>query len=849
MRDLINSLFEPSARSLIRKVRAAEKRMRSLTDGGLRVRTDAFRERLERGESLASLVPEAFACVIVAAERTVGMRHFDVQIQGGVELARGRIVEMKTGEGKTLVATLPAYLHALAGKGVHIVTVNDYLASRDAEWMAPIYELLGLTVGCVQEQMGADRLEEIRQRRAANACDITYVTNAELVFDFLRDNLAFHPSEIVQRGVHFAIVDEVDLLLIDEAQTPLIISGPGQGDETSIRQADAAVRGLDEGRDYKADHRSRAVALTDKGLAAIEAVLDIGSLTDPQNLAWAHAVYQALQAHGIYERDVEYIIENAEIHIVDEHTGRVSADKRYSNGLHQALEAKEGVPIQDEDLTLAKTSYQYYFRAYPVLSGMTGTAWSEREELRKTYFRKVVRIPTHKEMIREDYERVALLTTPEKHVAVVAEIEETRDLGRPVLVGTVSVEESERLSAMLDSRGIPHAVLNARQHDDEAAVIAQAGRVGAVTISTNMAGRGTDIVLGGNPRFLAAEQGGTSEDEREAALERFREQCNEEHERVVAAGGLHVIGTAEHESVRLDNQLRGRAGRQGDPGTSSFYVCLEDPVYRRFGQKKVLPRLWDLLDDHPTGEEISETAVLAALNELRRKVEVENEAVRLDVLKYDAVIHDRREAIWGWRRSLLKTQHADEWKSSCRDVIEDLLQRLDEDFERVSESASEKVESPSSREKWRELLGLVYGWLPMPELERDPADASQAVDALHERYLARFGGETDTLLIEWERMSLLGIIDSLWPQYLNDLERVEEGIWMRSFAQQDPFVEFRREAAQMYGALMKDIELNALRGWLSVQSSGSLGVEITLSGGPETSPATSPLETRRTRRR
>ncbi len=848
MLDFLNNFFEPSARATIKKVRAAEERMRKLTDGGLRVRTDSFRERLQRGESLASLLPDAFACVIVAAERTVGMRHFDVQIQGGVELARGRIVEMKTGEGKTLVATLPAYLHALSGDGVHIVTVNDYLASRDAEWMGPIFELLGLTVGCVQERMGADRRDETRLRRAEYGCDITYVTNSELVFDFLRDNLAFHPDEIVQRGFNFAIVDEVDLLLIDEAQTPLIISGPGRDDPTQIRQADAAVRGLDVGRDYKTDHRRRAVALTDSGIVAIEETLGVGSLTDTQNLPWAHAVYQSLQAHGIYERDIEYIVEGDEIHIVDEHTGRVSPDKRFSNGLHQALEAKEGVTIQDEDLTLAKTSYQYYFRTYPGLSGMTGTAWSEREELRKTYFRKVVRIPTHERMIREDYERVVFLTMGEKHEAVLNEIEEMCGRGRPILVGTVSVEESERLSVLLIDRDVPHSVLNARHDQDEASIIAQAGRPGAVTISTNMAGRGTDIMLGGNPRYLAAEIAELGTEEHRDALERFGEECSELHEQVVESGGLHVIGTGEHESVRLDNQLRGRAGRQGDPGSSSFYVCIEDPVYRRFGQKKVLPHLWDHLEDHGEDEEITDPMVLSALNELRRKVEVENQAIRLDVLKYDAVIHDRREAIWGWRRDLLEAQEPEDWKSKGRTLIEDLLQRLEEELDSELERSAEEKGTPTSRQKWNDIIGRVYGWLPAPNGETSPAQLSQAADVVHARYLDRFGGEMDRFLIEWERMSLLGIIDQLWPQYLNDLERVEEGIWMRSYAQQDPFVEFRREAAVMYGGLMRDIELNALRGWLSVASSGELTVEVTPVGPFELSPTTVPRQSRRTRR-
>ena len=864
MPGFFRSLFEPSGKSVLKQVRRREERLRELTDDQLRVVVDGVRERLRAGEDALSEMAEVFAAVVVASERTLGMRHFDVQILGGVELARGRVVEMKTGEGKTLVATLPATLHALSGQGLHVVTVNDYLARRDAEWMGPIYELLGLSVGVIQETMGGSRLEELEARQVAYGCDITYVTNSELVFDSLRDNLAYRPAEVVQRGHWYAIVDEVDLLLIDEAQTPLIISGPGRDDPTLIRQANAAVARLTPDRHWKADHKTRSAYLTEAGLDRVQRRLKSGSLYAPENLPWAHAVYQALQGHAIYERDVEYIVAGDEIHIVDEHTGRVSPEKRYSNGLHQALEAKEGVTIKSEDLTLAKTSYQYFFRGYTGLGGMTGTAWSEREELRKTYHLKVVRIPTHKPMIREDFERVVYLTLEEKREAVEAEIAEAHEAGRPALVGTVSVEESEALAARLRRLGIDHEVLNARLHEREAEIVAQAGRAGAVTISTNMAGRGTDIQLGGNAEALAAEEAEPGSVAYQEALARAEAVVAAEREQVLVAGGLLVVGTGEHESVRIDNQLRGRAGRQGDPGGSVYYVSLEDPVYRRFGQKKVLSALLAELEDHPEGEQVDDPAVLAVLEELRRKVEVENQAVRQEVFKYDSVVHDRRERIWGWRRSLLGTQERDQWLESTRDMIRDLLERLDEELEVEVEEGEGK---PTARQRWEAILRRVLGWLPAEELdEAAVVELDQAVELLFDRYQRRLDTPAADAVLGWERQVLLDVIDLLWPQYLNDLERVEEGIWMRSFAQIDPFVEFRKEAAVMFGQLLRDIEIDVLRAWLSVEvveADGEAGAELPaatlrleadLPGASERGPVDDPFgragpARRRTRRR
>ena len=816
MWSFLRSVVKPSVRALLRKVRRWEADWQHLSDHELRGKTDEFRNRLADGDEIFELLPEAFACVVLVAERTVGMRHFDVQVQGGIELAKGNVVEMKTGEGKTLVATLPAYLHALAGHGVHIVTVNDYLARRDAEWMGPIYDALGLSVGVIQERMGSSRVREISSRRAAYACDVTYVTNSELVFDSLRDNLASHPEEIVQRGHHFAIVDEVDLLLIDEARTPLIISGRGDDNISLIRKVDALIRSLDQGQDYEVDERHRSAFLTERGRNRVESALGVGSLHDVTNLAWTQAIYQALQAYGVYRRDIEYIVTDGEIHIVDEHTGRVSPEKRYSNGLHQAIEAKEGVAIRNENHTLAKTSYQFFFRGYAGLCGMTGTARSEHEEFRKIYQLKVVSVPTNKPMIREDYERIVYVTMEEKLRAVIEEIIDAHESGRPVLVGTVSVRESEALSARLKIHGVKHNVLNARHHEHEAVLIARAGIMGSVTISTNMAGRGTDIVLGGSPQALTDEIEQEEGLNREQALALAEARCAEERARILEAGGLLVVGTGEHDSVRIDDQLRGRSGRQGDPGSTVYFVSLEDPVYQKFGQKAVLPALFDALAGHPGDEPVEAPTVVAALTELRRKVEVENEAIRLNVFKYDAVVHDRRERIWGWRRKLLTTQEQEAWTESVGDLIDDLLARLEEEAE-LAEAEAGTAGRSTARERWESILCSVLGPLPSSDL-RDTVivERQHAVDILFERYLARHAALVAAAITDWERLVLLNIIDELWTQYLHDLERVEDGIWMSSYAQRDPFVEFRKEAAVMFGQLLRDIEINALRTWLSL---------------------------------
>ncbi|MBW2454058.1 MAG: preprotein translocase subunit SecA, partial [Deltaproteobacteria bacterium] len=559
-----------------------EPSLRQLSDAALQAQSQTMGERVREGTTLDALQVEAYALVREASRRTLGLRHYDVQLLGGMVLHAGRIAEMRTGEGKTLVATLPAYLNALTGQSVHIVTVNDYLAQRDAEWMGPLYRFLGLTVGVILEEMGSDETEECRNRQAAYACDITYGTNHEIAFDYLRDNLATEPEGIVHRGFHYAIVDEVDFLLVDEARTPLIISGPGREDLGHFRRVDQTVRQLHEGLHFVVEPKTRTASLSEVGFDAVSMGLEVDNLCDLEHVELFHAVHQSVLAHGVFKRDVDYIVEDDEVLIVDEFTGRVSEDKRYANGLHQAIEAKEQVAVKAEDRTLAKVTYQTFFGRYHKLAGMTGTAWSERREFEQTYGRDVQVIPSHEPVVRRDYQDIVFVTLREKHEAVVDEILDRRARGQPVLVGTTSVRESEQLSRLLEDAGVPHSLLNAKNHQAEAPIIAQAGRQGAVTISTNMAGRGTDIVLGGNPEMVAqGDRCGSG------GLDELRQECARDREVVVAARGLHVIGTARHESVRIDNQLRGRAGRQGDPGSSQFFVSLDDELWKKFGREQI----------------------------------------------------------------------------------------------------------------------------------------------------------------------------------------------------------------------------------------------------------------------
>ncbi|MCL6506183.1 MAG: preprotein translocase subunit SecA, partial [Bryobacteraceae bacterium] len=699
---------------IVAAINDLEPRIRALSDEELARKTIEFKERLAQGATLDDLLIEAFAVVREAARRTLNMRHFDVQLIGGIVLHQGKIAEMKTGEGKTLVATLPAYLNALEGKGVHIVTVNDYLAKRDAEWMGKIYRFLGLTVGVIVHDL------DDRQRREAYACDITYGTNNEFGFDYLRDNMKFRLEDCVQRGHNYAIVDEVDSILIDEARTPLIISGPSEESTDKYYKVDRIIPKLIRGEviegkepgekyftgDYTVDEKHRSVALTDEGFEKAARLLGLKSLWDMETIEWKHHVEQALKAHVLFHRDKDYIVKDGQVIIVDEFTGRLMPGRRWSDGLHQAIEAKEGVKIERENQTLATITFQNYFRLYKKLAGMTGTAETEAAEFNKIYNLEVVVIPTNKPLIRKEYEDVVYRTEEEKWRNVAKEIKACQERGQPVLVGTISVEKSEKLSAILKRMGVKHEVLNAKHHEREAYIIAQAGRKGAVTVSTNMAGRGTDILLGGNPEFMAkeaclkdklAEQIPESQwkflpDEQfyyfqhlghyyrvprarwDEIYGKFKEQCDREHDEVVALGGLHIIGTERHEARRIDNQLRGRAGRQGDPGSSRFYLSLQDDLLRIFGGDRIqnLMLRLGMEEDVP----IESRLITKRIAKAQQAVEAQNFAARKHLLEYDDVMNKQRETIYGLRRQLLEETDQREYiLSLAEDLLDDLLEQ------------------------------------------------------------------------------------------------------------------------------------------------------------------------------
>ena len=640
---------------IVQRINELEPEMARRSDAELAALTPAFRERIANGESLDDLLPEAFAAVREVGKRVLNMRHFDVQLIGGVVLHRGRIAEMKTGEGKTLVATLPAYLNALEGKGVHIVTVNDYLAGRDAEWMGKIYRALGLTVGCIQHPLTDE------ERKQAYAADITYGTNNELGFDYLRDNMKYDIRDCVQRGYHYAIVDEVDSILIDEARTPLIISGPAEESTDKYYKVDRIIPKLRRDIDFQVDEKARTVNLTEEGVEKAEKLLGVGNLFEPQNMDWVHHTYQALKAHLLFKRDVDYMVKDGEVVIVDEFTGRLMPGRRYSDGLHQALEAKENVKIERENQTLASITFQNYFRMYKKLAGMTGTAETEAEEFYKIYKLEVNVIPTNRELIRTEHPDVVYRTEREKYNAVVNEIKELYEKGRPVLVGTISIEKSEKLSSLLKRQNIPHVVLNAKYHAKEAEIVAQAGRKKAVTIATNMAGRGTDILLGGNPEFLALqtlrEKGidaaTIAPDEYQKIQNHWKEVCAKEHDEVVKLGGLHILGTERHEARRIDNQLRGRAGRQGDPGSSRFYLSLEDDLMRIFASDRISGIMQRLGMDE--GVPIESKLITRQIERAQRQVEARNFEIRKHLLEYDDVMNKQREAIYAIRRELLES--------------------------------------------------------------------------------------------------------------------------------------------------------------------------------------------------
>jgi preprotein translocase subunit SecA len=807
---------------IVHKINSLEPSVTSLSDKDLKKKTEEFKKRLEAGETLDELLVEAFAVVREAARRTLNMRHFDVQIIGGIVLHEGKIAEMKTGEGKTLVATLPLYLNALEGKGCHLVTVNDYLAKRDAQWMGPIYHFLGLSVGVIQHDASFlydpgyrspdkrfDRLRPCTRKEAYQA-DITYGTNNEFGFDYLRDNMKYDINDYCQRELHYAIVDEVDSILIDEARTPLIISGPSEESTGKYYHVDKVVRKLQKEQDFTIDEKAMTVILTEAGIHKVERLLGVDNLYDPSNIDLVHHVLQALRAHHLFHKDVDYVVKDGKVIIVDEFTGRLMPGRRWSDGLHQAIEAKEGLKIESENQTLATITFQNYFRMYRKLAGMTGTADTEAEEFAKIYNLDVVVIPTHKPMIRIDYPDVIYKTEKAKFNAVVEEIEACYRKGRPVLVGTISIEKSERLSQMLKKKGIPHSVLNAKYHEKEAEIIAQAGRLGAVTIATNMAGRGTDIILGGNPEVLARimlrdkKQDWTDEEFQEA-LKKAEEICSKERERVIALGGLHIIGTERHEARRIDNQLRGRAGRQGDPGSSRFYLSLEDDLMRIFASDRISSLMSRLGMDESVP--IENRLVTKAIENAQKRVEAHNFEIRKHLLEYDDVLNKQRTEIYRFRREILESNNL---KEHILGMIEDTVDELLEIY----------CPQESSYEEW-DMKGLndaLYSIFSFRDNLKPSEDLRERIIKglvnLYEKKELEIGSE---LMRHLEKVFLLNVVDSQWKDHLLAMDHLKEGIGLRGYGQRDPLVEYKKEAFQMFGELQERINKETLTRLFKIQ--------------------------------
>jgi preprotein translocase subunit SecA len=797
--------------SKVPAINAFEPKLANLPDEALRGKTDEFRAQLAAGKSLDDILPEAFAVVREASRRVLGLRHFDVQLIGGMVLHEGKIAEMKTGEGKTLVATLPVYLNALSGKGVHVVTVNDYLAKRDAEWMGRVYRFLGLTVGVIVHGLTDD------QRRAAYACDVTYGTNNEFGFDYLRDNMKYRLEDMVQRDFNYAIVDEVDSILVDEARTPLIISGPTDDTSDLYNRVNAVMKELVKDKSlYEKDEKFRTVHLTDEGTERLEqalteaGLLTEGGLYDIQNVTLVHHANQSLRAHVLFTRDVDYIVKKVtefgitqdKVIIIDEFTGRMMEGRRYSDGLHQALEAKEGVPVQPENQTLASITFQNYFRLYPKLAGMTGTAATEADEFAEIYKLDVVEIPTNVPVARVDFDDEVYRSAQEKYDAVIKLIEEARAKGQPILVGTTSIEKSELIAGLLRQKRIPHQVLNARYHEQEAAIIAQAGRPGAVTIATNMAGRGTDIQLGGNAEMLArAEIGNADSPEYEAALARHKAEVESLRAQVKAAGGLLVIGTERHESRRIDNQLRGRSGRQGDPGASRFFLSLEDDLMRIFGSDRMGGML-EKLGLKP-GEAIIHPWINKALEKAQKKVEARNFDTRKNLLKYDDVMNNQRREVYAQRRSFMMAD----------DVSETITQMRHETIGAMVDKAIPENAYP---EQWdlealqtgvRDILGLD---LPVADWAREEGiDETEVRERLQkaadEAYAARVANIGPELMRMVEKSLLLQIFDAVWKEHLLALDHLRQGIGLRAYGQRDPLNEYKSEAFNLFNAMLLDL--------------------------------------------
>ena len=830
------------------KIEALEEEYRALTDEQLQAKTPEFKQRLQQGETLDDILPEAFAAVREAADRVLGLRPYRVQLIGGIVLHQGRIAEMKTGEGKTLVATLPAYLNALTGNGVHIVTVNDYLAKRDSEWMGKVHRFMGLTVGLIVHDLTKE------QRQAAYAADITYGTNNEMGFDYLRDNMAIYKDEQVQRGHSFAIVDEVDSILIDEARTPLIISGMGEkstqlydmAESFACRLKKYVVTETDDKEaedetldaDYIVDEKARTATLTARGIAKAEEFFHLDNLSDPENSTIAHHINQAIKAHGTMKRDVDYVVKDGEIIIVDEFTGRLMFGRRYSEGLHQAIEAKEHVSVQRESKTLATITFQNYFRLYSKLSGMTGTAMTEEEEFATIYKLDIVEIPTNRPVVRIDNEDAVYKTEQGKYRAVIRQVKECHEKGQPVLVGTVSIEKNELLSRMLTKEGIRHNLLNAKNHEKEAEIVAQAGQFGAVTVATNMAGRGTDIMLGGNAEYMAtndlrkagytdeviADATGYAETDNSEILEarqmfadklrQHKEEISGEADRVRQAGGLFIIGTERHDSRRIDNQLRGRAGRQGDPGETRFYISLEDDLMRLFGGERVQAAMERMKIDEDMP--IESKMLTRSIQQAQTTVESRNFQARKSVLEYDDVMNKQREIIYGQRRQVLEGM-------DVKDVIMNMMNTSITHLVQNAFSGVHHLDMTSCQELLRQVEGLYFPKYAVrfTQEQLDTMDAQAVIDAFTQAAAAYYQQKEDEftapVMREVERVVLLRVVDEYWMEHIDAMSDLRQGIRLRAYAQTDPIIAYKKESLEMFEEMIAAIQDETVRRLYSVR--------------------------------
>ena len=852
---------------LVDKINGLEDEFMKLTDAELKAKTDYFKKQLKDGKTLDDILPEAFATVREASKRVLGMRHFDVQLIGGIILHQGRIAEMKTGEGKTLVATLPVYLNALTGKGVHVITVNDYLAKRDSEWMGKVYKFLGLTVGLVIAGMNP------AEKQQAYNCDVTYGTNNEFGFDYLRDNMVIYKDQLVQRGLNYAIVDEIDSILIDEARTPLIISGRANKSSDLYKKADSFVRKLhakeiieedvkdfdqaedNENYDYIVDLKAKSASLTQKGIKKAEEEFGLENFNDIENSEIVHNVNQALRAHGIMKKDIDYIVKDGEVLIVDEFTGRIMYGRRYNNGLHQAIEAKERVKIADESKTLATITFQNYFRMYDKLSGMTGTAMTEEGEFQEIYNLDVVEIPTNKPMARKDNVDIIYKNEDAKFRAVVEDVKKSYGKGQPVLIGTVSIEKSEKLSKILTQNRIKHVVLNAKFHEQEAEIIAQAGKLGAVTIATNMAGRGTDIMLGGNSEYLAKQEmkkqkyseelieqatayNETDDQEILDARKKFKElqdkfekDISVEKEKVIAAGGLKIIGTERHESRRIDNQLRGRSGRQGDVGESRFYIALDDDLMKIFGGDRIT-NLYNKLgasEDLP----IEVKMVSKGVERAQKKVEGRNFSIRKNVLKYDDVMNAQREVIYKQRRQVLDGENL---KQSILNMFNSVIEAVVLTHAQLAEG--EKLNTEGLLQD----IQTTFGITDVENVKENEVDSDKLIEELKEKVLKNYEAKEaefgEKELRELERVVVLKVVDQKWMDHIDNMDELKNGIGLRAYAQKDPVVQYRIEGTEMFEEMNEDIKLDVVKILSNVQRAGDMkrteAAKITATGLQDT---------------